>query len=327
MLPAADGRSQITTRSRRWRLLAPKPRWSPKICACACLLLAVGCQARLGATPKPEPLFSESGRHPTNLAPSAARLGATPKREPLSGWSGHEPTSASAAPSARPGASIEFVEGGADILKWDFLVRGLPAVDLRTGSIVVADLSRSLSVVSTLGLSLVWLRPGQKLRFRVWSVLDKEVATGLMYDDDPDGAQRITASARVLAEGVRERTRDANEMLGSLDLRPIIPCQVQRMPEWCAHPQRLVCSKLSAELQGDKLRWRLGTETNETILGWGVAPMKIGDGPPKDMIACIEEAHFDPERGLIVARAWDSCKERGGDACVGESTWRVISLR
>ncbi len=255
---------------------------------------------------------------------------AAPPLVPVSRKSGQRPTTdATAPPSAKPRASITFAGNGPDLRKWDFLVRGLPAVDLRTGAIVVGDLSRSLGPANTLGLSLLWLRPGQKSRLRVWSVLDKFAASSLLYDDDPQpgAAQKIAARALALAEGVQERTRDANEMLGSLELRPTLPCAVQRRPEWCAHPQRLACSQLSAELQGDQLRWRLGAETRETVLGWGVAPMQIGDGPPKEIITCIEEAHWDPETSLIVARVWDSCKERGGDVCVGESKWRVIPLR
>ncbi len=237
------------------------------------------------------------------------------------------PSDATAPSSAKPKASIKFMGKGPDLQKWDFSVHGLPAVDLRTGSIVVADLPRSLGVVGSLGLSLLWLQPGQKSRSRIWSVLDKSVATDIMYDDhtQPDA---LAARARALADGVRERTRDANEMLASLELRPIVRCNVQRMTEWCTHPQRLVCSKHSGELQGDKLHWHLGTETHEVVLGWGVAPMMIGgDGPAKEIITCIEEAYLDPEHNLIVARAWDSCKERAGDVCMGESKWRVITLR
>jgi hypothetical protein len=213
-------------------------------------------------------------------------------------------------------------------LKWEFSVRGLPAVDARTGSVVVADLSHGNGVFASLGMSLLWLRPGQKFRSRVWSVLDEGYADELMHDDEPNREQRIAASVLALAEGVRARTRDANDMLNSLDLHPTIPCKVQRKGWYrCDHPQWLVCSKLSAKLQGDKLRWRLGTETGETVLGWGVAPMAIGDGPASEIITCIEEAHFDPEKSLIVALAWDVCKEPGGDACLGDSTWRVVSIR
>ena len=54
--------------------------------------------------------------------------------------------------------------------------------------------------------------------------------------------------------------------------------------------------------------------------------MFIGDGPAKEIIVCVEEAYFEPQTNLIVARTWDSCKEPGSDACYGSSQWRVADL-
>ncbi len=97
--------------------------------------------------------------------------------------------------------------------------------------------------------------------------------------------------------------------------------------KWCGHPQRLVCSELSGELRGDTLHWGEGGNQGEAVLGWGVAPMEIGDGPPKEMLTCIDEAHFDRQTMQIVAQVTTYCKEPGSDACMIASGWRVISLR
>jgi hypothetical protein len=96
---------------------------------------------------------------------------------------------------------------------------------------------------------------------------------------------------------------------------------------WGGHPQRLVCSELSAELRGDTLHWDLGAKKGATVLGWGVAPMEIGEGPPKEMLTCMDEAHLDRQTMQIVAQVTTYCKEPGGDACMMPSGWRVISLR
>ena len=95
---------------------------------------------------------------------------------------------------------------------------------------------------------------------------------------------------------------------------------------WCDHPQRLLCSDLSADLHGDALAWRLGAVANETILGWSVPPMPIG-GVAQEMIPCALEAHFEPVTKLIAARVETYCKEPGGDSCILPGEWRIISLR
>ncbi len=158
-----------------------------KLCGVACLLLVVGCQTRLAATPKPEPLPPDCAQRATGDATT------TPK------------------------ASIVFIGEGADILNWDFLVRGLPATDLRTGSIVVADLFRGF-IASSLGLSLLWLKAGEMLPVRTLSVLDQNVASTILYEKDDD-AKEVAA----LAESARTRTREANEILGAIELRPPYP--------------------------------------------------------------------------------------------------------
>src|SRR5262249_36320647 len=141
--------------------------------------------------------------------------------------------------------------------------------------------------------SIRWLRPGQKEPLRTLTVLDDRDASHVLYEvDAPDEA---TETAK-LAKGVRARAREANDVLAASDLRPMVACTIQSNEGGaaCSHPQRLTCGELGAELSGDALAWHVGGKAGTTKLGWSVAPMTIGDGPPKQMVTCLKEAHFDP---------------------------------
>lgn len=257
----------------------------------ACALAVFNCQPRCAATPKAEPVALAN-------APSAM-----PQQTPRNSQ-----------------ASLVFVEKGADILEWDFQVRGLPAIDLRTGSIIIADLSHG-TLASSLGLSLHWMLPDETRPYRTWWLLDEHVASTILYERDGD--QKQTAALAVKA---REQTRDANETLRALALRPTIQCNVQRIEEWCAHPQSLTCGDLSGQLRDSTLNWRLGTESHETTREWGTKFIEFGDSY-KQALTCIDQAYFDRETSLIVVQTTSFCKERGGDACILSNGWRTVTLR
>jgi len=163
-------------------------------------------------------------------------------------------------------------------------------------------------------------------------VLDDTDASHVLYDIDAVDEPAETAK---LAAGVRARVRAANQLLAATDLRPTTACDVRTSPAndgdlgafECAPSQQLTCGALVAERRGDVLSWRVGTETGATKLGWSIAPMSVGDGPPKEMVTCIEEAHFDPVAARIAARIEHACKGGGGDACVLPDEWRVAALR
>jgi hypothetical protein len=228
------------------------------------------------------------------------------------------------APTTAPdrGASSAFLERPGGVLAWDFEVHGLPATDPSAGAIVVADVSHG-RVASSLALSLRWLRPGEE-PFRSLTVLDDSDASYVLYEaDSPEEA------AEAVAEGVRAQTREANRILGAIELAPTLTCDVERNEGGfgCEHPQRIRCGALALELDGDVLAWRMGRESGTTKLGWEIAPMVIGDGPPKEIVTCVEEGHFDPLAMRLAARIEHHCKGGGGDACFLADEWRAVAVR
>lgn len=250
---------------------------------------------------------------------------------------GCQPAPQTPAAPARAGAaeaplpSVVFVEKPGGILAWDFDIRGLPAADPRTGAIVVADLSHG-RIASSLALSIRWLEVGSTREPRTLTVLDDRDASRVLYETD---ASEEPARTVELAAGVRARTKDANRVLSSAGLRPTTPCRVRPLGSdprevgafGCAPAQELSCGVLAAELHGDALSWQVGTERGTQQLDWKIPPMEIGDGPPKEMVTCIEEAHFDPASAHLAARIEHSCKGGGGDACLLPDEWRVVALR
>ncbi len=213
-------------------------------------------------------------------------------------------------------ASVAFREDP-DLLRADFDVIGLPAVDTSNDAIVVADLSHG-EIASSLELSLHWLVPEKKEPVRTVVVLGGSEASHVLYEiDEPDQP----AAMAILVPKVRARTDGVNALLASKRLRPTIACTVQspKAGVGCVHPQRLTCGAHTFELDRD----RIGDQS----LGWTPAPMSIGDGPPKEMVTCIEEAHLDERRMRLVARIETSCKGGGSDACYLSPEWRVVNLR
>jgi hypothetical protein len=240
-------------------------------------------------------------------------------------------------PPPPPPASVELLQEPGDILQWDFAVRGLPAVDRSSGAIVVADVSHG-DIASSLALSIRWLLPDGQGPQRAFTVLDDAEASHVLNDIDQIDQPPFTSA---LAVRVRAHVREANRVLATAELRPTTACRLDSPPAaaadderasdvgafGCTHPQRLTCGALVAELRGDELVWRVGAETGATKLGWSVAPMTIGDGPPKPMRTCIEEAHFDPTGRRIAARIDHACEHGGGDACLLRAEWHAVALR
>lgn len=220
----------------------------------------------------------------------------------------------------KPQELIAFTERPDGLLSWDFEVHGLPATDPRTGAIVVADVSHG-HIASSLSLTLRWLRPREDAP-RTFAVLAPSEASHVLYELD-DAPEVRTA----LAATVRTRTRTANAVLAAGELRPTIACAVQPIANGrCAHPQRFTCGSVSGDLSGDRVVWRDGDETSSMATGWTLAPMTIGDGPPKEMITCLTEAHLDPVTHVLAARIEQSCKGGGSDACYYPEEWRAVAL-
>jgi len=220
-----------------------------------------------------------------------------------------------------PSASISFVQGGGELLQWDFLVRGLPAVEYGSGLVVVADRSRGEAAAS-LGLSVLRLGQGEARPRSVRVLLDEDVASRLLYEGETAGAEPLS-----LSEEVRGRVDQANLWLGSLRLRPMLPCAVQQMRTWCKHPQRIECPQLAAELVENTLRPFGDASFHEVVPGWGMAPMALDGRPPEEMVPCVEAAYWDPPSRLLVAEVTAYCRHPGGDACVVGLGWRVVALR
>ncbi len=220
-----------------------------------------------------------------------------------------------------PQASISFVDGGEELLQWDFLVRGLPAVEYGSGLVVVADRSRGEAAAS-LGLSVLRLGQGEARPRSVRVVLDEDVASRLLYADE---SARVESSS--LSEEVRERVDQANRWLASLRLRTMLPCAVQQIRTWCKHPQRIECPQLSAELVENTLRPFGDSSFHEVVPGWGMAPMAFDGHPPEEMVPCVEAAYWDPPTRQLVAEVTAYCRNPGGDACVVGLGWRVVALR
>jgi hypothetical protein len=265
------------------------------VLAWVALVVAVGCRS----TPPPEPPRARDG-----VAPA--------------------PVPAPAQPSPTE-TSIAFREASGGILQWDFDTRGLPAVDASTGTLVVADVSHG-NIASYLSLSLRWLRSDQKEPLRNLTILDAGESSHVLYDIDEKDEPGET---KKLAEAVSARTEEANRILSTMRLSPMVGCTIQSPDAGyaCAHPQRLTCGSVTLELRNDRLSWRNGTQGGMTHLHWRIAPMQIGDGPPKEMVTCIHEAHLDTSGMRLAARIEQSCKGGGGDACFLPDEWRAVVIR
>jgi len=219
------------------------------------------------------------------------------------------------APAPEP--AIAFVEAPGTIREWRFDVHGLPATDTQTGEVVVADVAHG-NIVASLSLSILSLRPNTVVR--ATAILEDAESLGVLYEmEDPAEEARATAD---LAGRVRARTRAASRALEARDLRPLEPCRLAAGEAlFCTHPQRVVCGKTEFELDGDVLRG----PASAVHTGWQLPSMEIGDGPPKTMLACIEEAHFDPVTRQLAVRLDHVCRGGGGDACILPDEWHVVA--
>jgi hypothetical protein len=238
------------------------------------------------------------------------------------------PSASVVAPSTTAGnttAVIAFQEHPGGLQYWDFDVHGLPAADTKTDAIVVADISHG-HIASSLSMSLRWLKPGHKEPLRTMTLLGQSEASHVLYEvDDVTGPREMAK----LAERVRAQTREANRVLGATSLRAIVACTLQspKGNVGCVHPQAVTCGALVAELRDDTLTWRMNTQSGSKKLGWRVAPMQIGEGAKREMITCVQEAHFDPVSMGLVTFVETSCRGGGSDACYFPEEWRGVALK
>lgn len=223
----------------------------------------------------------------------------------------------SSAPASSP-ASITLVEKGPQVLEWDFDVKGLPAIEDQTKTVVIADLSHG-HIASSLSLTLRWLRSGKTDAVRTVPLLEPSEASRVLYDLDGPVAE---AETKKLLERVRTRTMQANGVLSKTTLRSMKECRPEKYQGACTHPQRVDCDGQEVVLEGDELSYD-GTKTG---LGWGVGPMPIGNGP-KVMLTCIQAAYFDRATRSFAAQIEHACEGGGSDACFLQSQWRVATLR
>ena len=203
---------------------------------------------------------------------------------------------------------------------WSFDVRGLPATDTRTGEILVADAGRE-RVLQWESVTLFSLRPGAAAR--PMNVLLDSATIGSLHVMD-DESQEIRFREQIAA-GVRDETRAANTALAGRPLRPLDACHLpaDAPTTFCTHPQKVICGERTFELDDDALRWGDGSVRT----GWEIPPMEIGDGPPKKMVACIEEAHLDVVTMQIAIRFHQVCEGGGSDACILGDEWRALGLK
>ncbi|MBL8606308.1 MAG: hypothetical protein JNL38_03265 [Myxococcales bacterium] len=267
-------------------------------------------------------------------SPPAAVSAPPPAPEPA-------PTTAEAPATPTPEAPVRFVEDPAARGLWKFETPKLPALDAKTGEVVVPDRGDDRYAFAA-GLELSWLAPGSKKSARTITVLAQSEYRAVFHEAP---AEETDGRAAALAATVRARAARASAELGGVDLRALTACAVTDAPPrkgekpepasvHCGRPQAIDCGKAAGRYAGGTLEWRSGDRSSLVKPGWErpaipasrVASMTRGRAVAMEMGECLSEAHFDEASRVLVTRVQYACKATAGDWCSYPPAWRAVKL-
>lgn len=222
-------------------------------------------------------------------------------------------------PAAERAAIRAYAVGPIDA--WSFDAPGLPAIDVESGSIVLADRPEDPLVRSTL---VVRWRGGAAPPRDLVVLAPSDAATILL---DLEGAP-LEAATRELAGTVATRVVEANARLSAQPLRALDRCLSEDAGSaFCGRIQRVTCPGARLVIEDDVVTWRIDRVEGRVRAGWAVPPAIVGEGPPHRMIPCPREVFVDRASRTVVARVETVCENGGGDACILPASWKVLPLR
>ncbi len=270
-------------------------------------------------------------------APPAPPAASTPPPSPSPATTAEAPAPAKP-PAEKP---VRFVEDPKALGVWRFETPKLPALDAKTGEVVVPDRGDDRYAFAA-GLELAWLTPGSKKSARTITVLAQSEYRAVFHEAPPDEAE---ARAAALAAKVRARSEQASAELGSADLRALTACAVTDAPPQkgekpepasvqCGRPQAVECGKAAGRYAGGALEWKSGDRSSTVKPGWGrpaipasrVATMTRGRAVAMEVGECLSEAHFDEAARVLLVRVQYACKATAGDWCSYPPAWRAVHI-
>ena len=213
-------------------------------------------------------------------------------------------------PEPEPTPRVAFVED-ANVRGWDFKTPTLPAIDTKSGEVVLADRLEE-GVMTVPALDLVWTAPSSQMSRR-FHVLARDEAYR-QFDLEPQEKEPAALAAKV-----RERVASGNKQLAAAKLRSLRQC-AREGGSPCGAKTTLKCAALTVEYFGDELR--IAGQSESTKASWNPNP-----GPPENREACVLEAYFDPPTRTLVALAYTVCTVNPSDACAESATWQTLVLR
>jgi hypothetical protein len=204
--------------------------------------------------------------------------------------------------------TIVFKQRSGVVQDWRFDLTGLPAIDVTSRQVVVADPLED-GVMSTPALELQWLSPASpepRRRLPILSTIE------FFHVQSLADAKQSAATARLVSQ-VRPRVDEASRLLRNANFAPLARCTV---PSNSA-PRTLQCGAFAADFQVGRLSWKLDGRDHTTT--------PLPEEPGRSY--SLQEAWIDSERTVLAVRMYSLCNDEPTDACARPPKWRVVGLR